>query len=111
MNDNDQLKIFISAKKSLILESQHPESYRKIVQLEGEDKFKRREIPDKVFNTPVFVQPLNSVENLKEGDAALLECHVTPVGDPKLRVDWFFNGKPLEYGDFILSNPLFISGN
>jgi hypothetical protein len=34
---------------------------------------------------------------LKEMEMTKFECQLAPVGDPNMRVEWFFNGKPLAY--------------
>lgn len=71
---------FFIAKESLLLESQHPESYKKVVYLEGLDKFPRVEIPDKIYDKPVFTSPLQNLENLQEAQAARLDCQGKPFG-------------------------------
>ena len=54
---------------------------------------------DDVFNVerkqpPRFVAQMPSV-TAKEMASAKFECQLAPVGDPNMRVDWFFNGAPL----------------
>ncbi len=66
--------------------------------LESLDKFKRTEIADKTYEKPNFTQGLENLDELKEGQAALLQCHVQPAGDPKMKVEWFLNGRPLQNG-------------
>lgn len=34
----------------------------------------------------------------QEGGRAHFDCRVEPVGDPTLRIDWFFNGRPFATG-------------
>ncbi|VDP08349.1 unnamed protein product [Soboliphyme baturini] len=46
---------------------------------------------------PRFVSPLiSTISDIKEGDTVHLECRVTPVDDPHLVIQWYFNGKPLK---------------
>lgn len=47
---------------------------------------------------PVFTVPLSNIEGLKEGENAHFEARLTPTDDPKLKVEWFWNGKPLKAG-------------
>lgn len=94
----------IVARESLILASQHPETHRKTLLLEGLEKFPRQEIADLTFEKPVFVQPLQGELNLKEHERVHLECHVTPMNDPKLRTEWFVNGKPLMQCKIVMHN-------
>lgn len=44
---------------------------------------------------PRFVQQLNSVSGLVEGQPAHFEAQVEPIHDPRLRITWFHNGRPL----------------
>lgn len=39
-----------------------------------------------------------SLENLKEGDHAHLECRVEPINDPNLKIEWFVNGVAIKTG-------------
>lgn len=83
-------------RSGVVSDSQHPDSLAKIKALEGEPRYV---IPDraeqKTFQRPVFTAPLQNIE-LVEGQSAHLECRLIPVGDPTLKVEWFFNEKPLQ---------------
>lgn len=84
-------------KASLIFEPQLPKAmfgaFEKIRTLEQKDRPLRPE-DAKQGGPPVFTVPLENV-NLREGENAHLEARLTPTDDPKLRVEWFINGKPL----------------
>lgn len=45
-----------------------------------------------------FSDLLSSLENLKEGDHAHLECRVEPINDPNLKIEWFVNGVAIKTG-------------
>lgn len=47
---------------------------------------------------PLFTVPLANVDNLREGDSSHFEARVIPTDDPKLKMEWFWNGKPLKAG-------------
>lgn len=47
---------------------------------------------------PVFTVPLANIDNLREGESCHFEARLTPTNDPKLKVEWFWNGKPLKTG-------------
>ncbi|KAL1449157.1 hypothetical protein WDU94_000380 [Cyamophila willieti] len=48
---------------------------------------------------PVFVvQMTPNVVHLREGDSARFEARLEPTDDPKLKVDWFYNGRPMMTG-------------
>lgn len=56
---------------------------------------------DVTHQSPVFVKQLEGpADKVKEGQSMHLECQVLPVNDPSLKIDWFFNGKPLSTGEF-----------
>nr|XP_029725955.1 titin-like isoform X8 [Aedes albopictus] len=87
----------VTAKGTIITDTQHPEGLDKIKQLEGAAPFKRPEIQDAVTKQrPVFTQPLQNIDFIAEGQTAHFECRLIPVGDPNLKVEWYRNEKPLE---------------
>ena len=47
---------------------------------------------------PIFVIPLSEPRPVNEGRNVHLECRLEPMGDPTMRVEWFFNGKPITVG-------------
>lgn len=49
---------------------------------------------------PKFTTQLKSLTGLKEGDSAHFECHLIPVGDPSMRVEWFHNGVPMRHSEY-----------
>lgn len=48
---------------------------------------------------PKFITQIQPQEN-QEGDSAHFECRLEPINDPKLRVEWYHNGKPLKSGTY-----------
>jgi titin len=52
---------------------------------------------------PRFVTQILSQEKLVEMQSTKFECQLAPVGDPNMRVEWFFNGKPLSFSKYIFS--------
>ncbi|CAB4067573.1 TTN [Lepeophtheirus salmonis] len=46
---------------------------------------------------PRFVTLIKSITDLMEMQSAKFECQLAPVGDPNMKVEWFFNGKPLPF--------------
>lgn len=49
---------------------------------------------------PRFVTQIQERLNLVERDVFKFECQLAPVGDPNMKVEWFFNGKPLLHSKF-----------
>merc|ERR1719435_596631 len=46
---------------------------------------------------PRFVTQIQSITSLEEMQATKFECQLAPVGDPNMKVEWFWNGKPLSF--------------
>lgn len=44
-----------------------------------------------------FVTQIQTQMDLVEMQNTKFECQLAPVGDPNMKVEWFFNGKPLPY--------------
>ncbi|XP_022236992.1 titin-like, partial [Limulus polyphemus] len=47
---------------------------------------------------PIFTHPLHDPKPLREGERVHLECRLEPANDTTMKVEWFFNGKPLKSG-------------
>lgn len=50
---------------------------------------------------PRFVTQIKEQTKLTEMQSTKFECQLAPVGDPNMRVEWFFNGKPLPFSKFV----------
>lgn len=95
-----------SAKESLLLESQHKQALQKIQLLEDSSKYQRREeVETAVTQAPKFTVQLNGPTDLVEGQSAHYECRIEPYPDNNLKVEWFFNGHPLQTGNSVLIEP------
>ncbi|XP_014485703.1 PREDICTED: titin [Dinoponera quadriceps] len=95
------LKCF--SKANLVLESQLPKGMEggleKIQSLEDAMIRTRDEkVVEERGKAPVFTVPLSNIDGLREGESAHFEARLTPTDDPKLKVEWFWNGKPLRTG-------------
>lgn len=96
------MNILISAKGSIIADTQRPEGLEKIRQLEGHAPYQRPEIPDVVTRQrPMFTQPLQNIDAIAESETAHFECRLIPVGDSTLKVEWYRNEKPIETSKYI----------
>lgn len=51
-----------------------------------------------VIEKPNFGRALRNQDKLVEGQAVHMEATLTPVNDPTMKVEWFFNGKPIPSG-------------
>jgi hypothetical protein len=97
--DETSVSIRIEGKVAIQLETQHPESLKKINEIEGQ-KFEH--INDVVYTqtAPKFVGKLESITRL-EGQSAHFETRITPVGDSGMVLNWFKDGYPLMAGNRI----------
>lgn len=81
------------------METQHPGGLDAIQQLEDHSRYQRKSIvEDTTTQNPVFTQPMHNLVKM-ENQRAHFECRLIPVNDPKLKSEWFFNGRPLEAGN------------
>ena len=90
------------------LENQVPKGMKKsdtVVQMEAAMKKYTQEIfltEDDIYDVekrqpPRFVTQITQKTDLMEMQATKFECQLAPVGDPCMKVEWFFNGKPLPF--------------
>ncbi|GMT09920.1 hypothetical protein PFISCL1PPCAC_1217, partial [Pristionchus fissidentatus] len=87
--------------KGIISDTAHPESLRRIQEIEALKPAVPSEA-DAPPEPPSFPQPLSGpTEVLKEGQSVHMDCVVQPINDPNLKIEWFFNGNPLQFGSRI----------
>ncbi len=89
------VRVTCVSKENMHLQSYHPASMKRIHELEA-PRPEAMEDSDKPAQNPEFVTHLpSSLSDLKEGQTIHLQCQIVPVDDPRLKVIWMFNGKPL----------------
>lgn len=49
---------------------------------------------------PRFVTQIQDQTKLVEMQTTKFECQLAPVGDPNMKVEWFYNGKPLHHSKY-----------
>lgn len=73
----------------IIEDTQHPESLRRIQEIEAIRPAEPTE-PELPPEAPSFTQQLNGqIQDLAEGQPLHLDASVMPVTDPKLRIEWW----------------------
>lgn len=92
-------RITCSSKRDIILESQLPQgmSGEKIKELE---KGRASDVPKEepvISSPPKFITHIQS-HTVEESEGIRFECRVEPKEDPKLRIEWYRNGKLLPSG-------------
>ena len=58
----------------------------------------QRDIEEVTKSKPEFTQPLKDLPPIVEGKNIHLEARLEPMGDPSMKVEWFFNGQPITIG-------------
>ena len=89
----------VTDEQGLLLDSMHPESYKKLQELEQHKG--QSTIQDEDMNPqqpPVFMKQLAEVGLVSEGKNVHLAAQVEPKNDPNLRIEWEFNGKLISSG-------------
>uniref|UniRef100_A0A146M532 Titin n=2 Tax=Lygus hesperus TaxID=30085 RepID=A0A146M532_LYGHE len=89
--------VTVDSKAGLQLDTLDEQRLKKIKELEHYERPQPQEVEPEQ-QKPVFLTPLNSLENLKEGEHAHLECRVEPINDPHMKIEWFVNGKAIKTG-------------
>ena len=97
---SSSLAVHVGGKGGILADSMHPESFKKVTQLE---QLKERQ-PDDVIDAPenqppVFMEQLNNVGSQNEGQSVNFFARIEPKNDPNLKIEWELNGKTLETGD------------
>lgn len=87
-----------TALRKIYFETQHPEGWEKIQELEATPKYEPIEVVEKPITKPLIITPLMGTTDLIEGQRAHLECRVEPVHDPQLTIEFTHNGKSLPAG-------------
>ena len=71
-------------------------SWESIQQMETRKVETKMEIQQEVTSSPKFVSPLKGTNVVLEGQRAHFECRVEPQNDPKMSIQWYFNGQILQ---------------
>lgn len=86
----------VHSRKAIVLETQHEAALQSLRILEDTSRYQRDAVQDEtITQAPVFTMPVRDVKT-NEGHAVHYEARLIPVGDPKLTVQWFRNGVPIE---------------
>merc|ERR1719412_136488 len=84
--------VSVSARKGLVLDSQHPEGWEKMKEMESRRMVTKLQVEEHEAVTPRFQKQLQGVNMLAEGQHAHFEGQIEPIHDPSLRVEFLHNG-------------------
>lgn len=85
----------VASRRSIILETHHPDGLEKIRELEAQGHPARLEVEEPVPIPPRFVTELRGTPEVYEGKTAHFEAQIEPIHDSNLRIEFYHNGKPL----------------
>lgn len=96
----DYTKATISAhgKGGVFGDSLQPDSLARIRELEGLHGQQAQMPSTPVAEPPKFITQITDLTKLVEGQSAHFEARLTPITDPDLVVEWYYNGKKLPHG-------------
>lgn len=83
-------------RKSIILDTQHPDGLEKIQKLESRGAQTRNEIAEIPITPPRFTTNLHGTTEIYEGQTAHFEAQVEPIHDANLKIEFYHNGKLLQ---------------
>jgi titin len=96
--DFTRATISAHGKGGVFSESLQPDSLAKIRELESLQGQQAQVPTTPVTEPPKFITQIQDVTKLVEGQSAHFEARLTPVTDPDLVVEWYYNGKKLPHG-------------
>merc|ERR1719266_468866 len=86
--------IHVGGKGGVLGDTMHPESFKKLVELEAGKSRKTETLAEAGPNQPpVFMEQLKTIGAVTEGENVHIDAKVEPTNDPNLRIDWELNGK------------------
>lgn len=97
---NKLINVNFAGKSSIDTTSMHQVTLHKMEQLERSHKEPQYIIDEKSKSKPVFVVPFEDPSRpFKEGSRIHLEGRVEPINDDTMKLEWYFNGKPMPTGN------------
>ena len=93
------INIYIYFKFIFRKESEPEVIYLKHVERQQQQQKREEEISSK-YASPSFLTPLRDL-TVNEGEKAHFDAKVGPVGDPSMKVEWFFNGQLITASKYI----------
>lgn len=96
--DFTRATISAHGKGGVFSDSLQPESLARIRELESLQGHQAQPLPTPVAEPPKFITQIQDITKLVEGQSAHFEARLTPVTDPDLVVEWYYNGKKLPHG-------------
>ena len=94
-----EVQLKVEAHAQVDYTSLHTKTIEETKRFETKQEVRHQEfIEIQSHGPPVFKTTLVDPEPVSEGKNIHLEARLEPIGDPSLKVEWFFNGRPLTIG-------------
>ena len=93
-----EVQLNVDAHAQVDFSTLHSKTVKETARFETKQEIKQEFEEIVSHGPPVFKTTLQSPEPVSEGQNIHLEARLEPIGDPSMRVEWFFNGRPLTIG-------------
>ena len=93
-----EVQLNVDAHAQVDFSSMHSKTVQETARFETKQEIKQEFEEIVSHGPPVFKTTLQSPQPVSEGQNIHLEARLEPIGDPSMRVEWFFNGRPLTIG-------------
>lgn len=90
--------MIVPARSAIDTTSMHEVTLSKTSAMERRHQEPQYDIEEISRSKPEFTQLLSDPKPLPEGKNVHLEARLEPMNDPTMKVEWFFNGKPITIG-------------
>ena len=93
-----EVQLNVNSHAQVDYSSMHTKAVEETARFESKQEIKKQFEEVVSHGPPVFKTTLQSPQPVSEGQNIHLEARLEPIGDPSMRVEWFFNGRPLTIG-------------
>merc|ERR1719342_336803 len=93
-----EVQLKVDSHAQVDYSSMHSKTVQETARFETKQEIKQEFEEIVSHGPPVFKTTLQNPEPVSEGQNIHLEARLEPIGDPSMRVEWFFNGRPLTIG-------------
>merc|ERR1719232_565996 len=93
-----EVQLNVDSHAQVDYSSMHSKTVQETARFETKQEIKQEFEEIVSHGPPVFKTTLQNPQPVSEGQNIHLEARLEPIGDPSMRVEWFFNGRPLTIG-------------
>merc|ERR1719474_1512441 len=93
-----EVKLNVNAHAQVDYSTMHSKTVQETAKFEAKQEIRQEFEEVAAHGPPVFKTTLVSPEPVTDGKNIHLEARLEPIGDPSMKVEWFFNGRPLTIG-------------